>query len=132
MSFPVEDKRALIVMEKSVKMVKGHIQVALPWRGDQLDIANKKIMAEKRLRSLQARLKKDTKLFTRYTKAMETYIEKEHSQRVPNDELNKTEGRRYLTHHPVTHRLKPDTIQIVFDCAAKFNGVSQPVFAKWS
>ena len=26
--------------------------------------------------------------------------------------------------NPVTHRLKPDKIRIVFDCAAKFNGES--------
>ncbi|CAB3996126.1 Hypothetical predicted protein, partial [Paramuricea clavata] len=95
----VEDERALHVMEKSVKLVNGHFQVALPWRKDPPDIPNDKIMAERRLRSLKNRLAKDTELFIKYTKAMQDYIDKGHAQ-------------------------KPDKTRIVFDCAAKFNGES--------
>ena len=121
----VEDERALHVIEKSVKLVNGHFQVALPWRKDPPDIPNDKIMAERRLRSLKNRLAKDTELFIKYTKAMQDYIDKGHAQKVPKEELNKNNGNVwYLPHHPVTHRLKPDKTRIVFYCAAKFNGES--------
>ena len=120
----VEDKRALHVMEESVKLVNGHFQVALPWRKDPPDLLNNKMMAEKRLHSLKNRLTKDTELFARYTKAMQDYIDEGHAQKVPKEELNKEGKIWYLPHHPVTHRLKPDKMRIVFDCAAKFNGES--------
>ena len=121
----VEDERALHEMERSVKLVNGHFQVALPWRKDPPDIPNDKIMAERRLRSLKNRLAKDTELFIKYTKAMQDYIDKGHAQKVPKEELNKNNGKVwYLPHHPVTHRLKPDKTRIVFDCAAKFTGES--------
>ena len=115
----VEDERALHVMEKSVKLVNGHFQVALPWRKDPLHIPNDKIMAERRLRSLKNRLAKDTELFIKYTKAMQDYIDKGNAQKVPKEELNKNNGNVwYLPHHPVTHRLKPYKTRIVFYCTA--------------
>lgn len=120
----VEDRKALRLMEESVKIIDGHFQVALPWRRDQPDIPNNKIMAERRLRSLKVRLTKDAELFTRYMEAMQNYIDKGHAQRVPEEELNKKFKVWYLPHHPVTHRLKPEKTRIVFDCAAKFNGES--------
>ena len=30
----------------------------------------------------------------------------------------------YLPHHPVTHPMKPGKVRIVFDCAAKYHGIS--------
>ena len=45
MSASVEDKRALHVMEESVKLVDGHFQEALPWRQDPPGIPNSKPMA---------------------------------------------------------------------------------------
>ena len=76
MSASVEDKRALHVMEESVKLVDGHFQVALPWRKDPPGIPNNKPMAEKRLRSLKNRLEKDGELLEKYTNTMQDYINK--------------------------------------------------------
>ena len=124
MSASVEDKRALHVMEESVKLVDGHFQVALPWRKDPPGIPNNKPMAEKRLRSLQNRLEKDGELLEKYTNTMQDYISKGYAEKVPKEELEKDEGTAwYLPHHPVTHRLKPNKVRIVFDCAAKFRDV---------
>lgn len=53
MSASLEDKRALHVMEESVKLVDGNFQVALPWRQDPPVIPNNKPMAERRLQSLK-------------------------------------------------------------------------------
>ena len=76
MSASVEDKRALHVMEESVKLVDGHFQEALPWRQDPPGIPNSKPMAWKRLRSLKNRLENDGELFEKYTNTMQDYINK--------------------------------------------------------
>ena len=125
MSASVEDKRALHVMEESVKLVDGHFQVALPWRKDPPGIPNNKPMAEKRLRSLKNRLEKDGELLEKYTNTMQDYINKGYAEKVPKEELEKDEGTVwYFPHHPVTHCLKPNEVRIAFACVAKFRGVS--------
>ena len=44
----LEDKRALEVMERTLKEVDGHYQVALPWRYDPPYLPNNKVVAERR------------------------------------------------------------------------------------
>ena len=54
-----EDKRALEVMVTSMKRVKEHYQIALPWRGYPPCLPNNKIMAERRALLLKKRLNKE-------------------------------------------------------------------------
>ena len=99
--------------------------MVLPWRQDPPVILNDKPMAERRFRSLKNRLENCCELLEKYTNTMQDYINKGYAEKVPKEELEKDEGTVwYLPHHPVTHRLKPNKVRIVFDCAAKFRGVS--------
>ena len=121
----VEDHRALDLMEKSLTMVDGHYQVALPWHRDPPDLPNNKRMAERRLHSLKSRLKKDDKLLEKYKVTMEDYITKGHAEKLPEKELEKDDRPVwYLPHHPVTHPMKPEKVRVVFDCAAQHGGTS--------
>ena len=54
-----EDRRALTIMEKSVRQVDGHYQISLPWRYSPPCLPDNKLLAEKRLQQLQRRLKYD-------------------------------------------------------------------------
>lgn len=121
----LEDKRALEVMEKSLRMVDGHFQVALPWRCDPPYLPNNKAVAERRGLLLKKRLQRDEALFERYKTAMAEYIEKGHAERIPKEQLQvKDRPVWYLPHHPVTHPLKPDKVRVVYDCAARYGGTS--------
>ena len=121
----LEDKRALEVMERTLKMVDGHFQVALPWRHDPPFLPNNRIVAERRGFLLKKRLLKDEALFEKYKTTMTDYIENGHAEKVPKDELEvKDRPVWYLPHHPVTHPLKPDKVRVVYDCAAKFGQTS--------
>ena len=68
---------------------------------------------------------KDKDLLEKYRTTMNSYIEKGHTEMVPEEELN-TRSRPvwFLPHHPVTHPLKPDKVRVVYDCAAKFGQTS--------
>lgn len=59
----LEDERALEIMERTLKMVNGHFQVALPWRHDPPFLPNNRIVAERRGILLKKRLLKDEALF---------------------------------------------------------------------
>ena len=61
----VNDRRALGIMEKSIKQVDGHYQVALPWKSDQISFPNNRIMALRRLNQLKKRFLKDPAFFER-------------------------------------------------------------------
>ena len=122
-SMSIEDKRALAVMKRSSTMVDGHYQIALPWKEPNTHLPNNRCLAERKLSLLKKRFLRDSKLFEGYKATMESYLNKGHARKVPDDEL-KTEERPlwYLPHHPVFN--KPGKTRVVFDCAAKFRGVS--------
>ena len=123
LSMSVEDKRALAIMEQSVKLEDGHYQIALPWRQYPQFLPYNRFMAERRLQSLKNRLLLDGELLENYKATMEQYLTMGHARRVPLDEINvQDKPLWYLPHHPVLN--KPGKTRVVFDCAAKHKGTS--------
>ena len=117
----IEDKRAIEMMEQSLKVVNGHFQAGLPWRTNPPYLTNNRLMVERRAALLKKRLLRDEDLLSKYNATTNEYIEEGHAERVPTDELQP--GDRpvwYLPHYPVTHPLKPEKVRVVFDCAAQF------------
>ena len=118
----LEDQRALSIMKETVKNVGNHYEIALPWRNGKPALPNNRKMAERRLVSLQSRLKRDSGLREKYKNVMEDYIEKGYAARVPDKEGHcvkedkESLGRIwYLPHHPVWHPQKPTKVCAVFD-----------------
>ena len=62
MCMSVEDKKALAIMERSVKLDQGHYQVALPWRQFPPFLPYNRPMAERRLQVLKRGFLQDDKL----------------------------------------------------------------------
>ena len=121
----VEDKKAVELMERSLKKVNGHFQVSLPWKSYPPSLPNNREMAERRCQLLKRRLLKDEDLLLKYKTTMGDYIENGHAEKVPVEELNpKINLVWYLPHHPVVHPLKPEKVRVVYDCAAKYKQVS--------
>jgi hypothetical protein len=121
----LEDVNALKIMQDSTVKIDGHYQVALPWRNDRPLLDDNRIMAEKRMKSLGAKLSKDTELKAKYVDVMEGYLNDGYAREVPEDAENpKNRTKWYLPHHAVFHPKKPEKVRVVFDCAAKYNGRS--------
>ena len=82
-------------------------------------------MAERRLHSRKRRLLKDRDLLHKCKASINDYVKKGYASRVSEAEIE-TSGRPiwYLPHHPVIHPHKPGKVRVVFDCAAKYNGIS--------
>ena len=121
----VEDKKALQIMEKTLKIVDGHFQVALPWRNNPPYLPNNKIVAERRGLLLKKRLLRDDELLKKYRTTLNEYLEKGYAEKIPKEQLD-MENRPiwYLPHHPVTHPLKPEKVRVVYDCAASYGRTS--------
>ena len=81
----VNDRRALGIMEKSIKKMDGHYQVALPWKSNQISFPNNRTMALRRLIQLKGRFHKDPTFFERYREKIENYLLNGYAQQVSLD-----------------------------------------------
>jgi hypothetical protein len=93
----VEDRKALSIMEDSAKLVDGHYQIALPWRDSTPSLPNNKQMVEKRLISLQWRLKRNPVLRKQYRVVIEDYLEKGYASKVADETTNQQPSTGQIT-----------------------------------
>ncbi|XP_078495147.1 uncharacterized protein LOC144749913 [Ciona intestinalis] len=70
----VDDKKALEKMEASVSKVRGHYQVALPWKDEERVLPNSREMAIKRLMSPKKRFVRDPRLHHMYNLKTNEYL----------------------------------------------------------
>ena len=121
----LDDKRALEIMESSAVHKEGHYEIALPWRYSPSCLPNNRVQAEHRLKLLRRRFVKDPDLFQKYSSFIDNLLDKDYARQVPDHQSNKSEKATwFLPHHPVFHPKKPEKVRVVFDCAAKYRGVS--------
>ena len=122
-SMSIEDRQAIDIWEKSIQKKADHYVLDIPFRSQAPDLPVNRDIAETRLHGLEKRLLRDSELCETYTEKMQYLIDKEHAEPVVKD--TKPEGATwYLPHHPVFHPKKPGKMRIVFDCAARKNGIS--------
>ena len=113
----LEDLKALSIMEKTTRKVSNHYVMKLPWKDDKAVLSNNRVMAEKRLKCLRAKLRVNDELRSKYVNKINEYIKSGHASLAPKEITpNKT---WYLPHHSTGNKFR-----VVFDCAAKFKGFS--------
>ncbi|BHF85326.1 hypothetical protein SprV_1002848900 [Sparganum proliferum] len=123
-SHSLEDKRALAIVRSSVTIIKGHYQLPLPWRNSTPNLPDNFQLARKRLTYLKSKLGRDPELLWKYEQTFRSYMEKGYIERVGGNKAFPVTRHWYLPHHPVVNPRKPEKIRVVFDCAAKCQGVS--------
>ena len=123
--YSVEDERFLRILDDGVKKrPDGHYEMPLPLKSDNVLLPNNRQLAVKRWNQLNARFKKNPKFFADYQTFMKDVIS-QCAERLPVDPLEVQDGNvNYVPHTGIYHPKKPGQIRVVFDCSAKFNGVS--------
>ena len=121
----LKDKAWEHIVHSSIRLIRGHYEVKLPIANEKLRLPNNKSMAASRLQAVGKRVKRDAKLASDYKLYMENMFENGFAEPVPYGCDVQNNGQVwYLPHHAVFHPQKPDKVRIVFDGAAKFQGVS--------
>lgn len=101
----------------------GHYEMPLPFKGNSPpNLPNNKRLATVRLQCLKKKLKTNKQYYDQYKTFMEETINKGDAEPAPTTFTGETEW--YLPHHGIYHPRKPDKLRVVFDCSAKFHGVS--------
>lgn len=120
-----DDERALQILSSETKFTGERYVTGLLWRYDSVKFPDSKPMALKRHACLTKRLAREPKLAKAVQNKMAEYESKGYIRRLTLAE--KAERRSndwYLPIFPVINTNKPGKVRIVFDAAAKVNGVS--------
>ena len=124
LSLSQNDRRALEIMEKTVKLKDGHYEIALLWKDYPPQLENNKIQAEHRLKLLRRRLQADSALHGKYTEFMNDLFENGYARKIPKEERDMGKPSFYLCHHSILPTPAKPKVRVVYDCHAKFKGAS--------
>ncbi|XP_044573579.1 uncharacterized protein LOC123257719 [Drosophila ananassae] len=120
------DARALRILEESTKREGRRYETGLLWRDDEVILPESYNMALKRLVNIERKMRRDVDFARAYKGLMDDYVKKGYARRLEPQEVQRyQEGKLwYLPHFGVENPNKPGKIRLVFDAAAKVNGVS--------
>ena len=120
-----EDRRTLEMWEQSIHLSDGHYELPIPFRQHPSVLANNREMILRRLQSLHTKLLHKPELHEQYCASINHMTHKKYAEPVASDtSSDDAELQWYLPHHAVQNVNKPGKIRVVFDCSAKYGGVS--------
>lgn len=118
-----EDERALQLLEKYSIVNDNRWETGLLWRDEQVILPESRKNALLRLIILEKKLDKNPDLRQRYNEIIGEYLDKKFLRKCEKTDMT-PQRLWYLPHFPVLYPLKPGKVRIVFDAAAKSNGLS--------
>ncbi|XP_055591483.1 uncharacterized protein LOC129743473 [Uranotaenia lowii] len=121
-----EDKRAREILERTTKRIGNRFETGLLWAEDDVVFPDSFPMAVKRWKSLQVRMDRNSGISENIAKQLQEYVDKGYAHRITEQEIKDTEPGKawYLPINYVLNPNKPGKVRIVWDAAAKVQGVS--------
>ncbi|XP_053687000.1 uncharacterized protein LOC128736541 [Sabethes cyaneus] len=121
-----DERRALDLLEQTTVRVGQKFETALLWKDDHVELPDSYLMALRRLECLERKMSRDTKLKENVHRLMQEFVDKGYIHKAKKEELDAADPRRiwYLPIGAVTNPKKPEKTRIVWDAAAKTDGVS--------
>ncbi|CAG7701925.1 unnamed protein product, partial [Allacma fusca] len=121
----MQDKRALEIMERTTKRIGDRFETGLLWKADDIVLPESKSTAMRRLKCIERRMDKDLQFAVRYSAKINEFIEKGYARELTVAEAEMESPRtNYMSHFGVINPNKPEKLRLVFDLAAKSEGVS--------
>ncbi|XP_062703842.1 uncharacterized protein LOC134286270 [Aedes albopictus] len=121
------DRRAKDILRRTtIKRADGHYETGLLWRYDLVELPSSYGMAERRLLCLERKLRSNPELKESLERQISEYQVKGYAHKATPQELANSDPHRtwYLPLGVVTNPRKPGKVRIIWDAAAKANGVS--------
>ncbi|XP_062698793.1 uncharacterized protein LOC109420058 [Aedes albopictus] len=120
-----DDERAVQLLESQTRCNGTRYETGLLWKYSEIKLPQSRQMATKRLLCLERKLEKDPALFKALNDKLKEYEGKGYVRKMLPSEIDDAHPRSwYLPIFPVKNPNKPDKLRIVWDAAAKVNGVS--------
>ncbi|XP_055615058.1 uncharacterized protein LOC129761363 [Toxorhynchites rutilus septentrionalis] len=121
-----EEKRARSILQATTRRVGTSFETGLLWRHDYVEFPDSYLMAVRRLQCFERRLKSNPIINESVRRQIIEYQQKGYIHEASNEELTSTDPRRvwYLPVSVVQNPKKPSKIRLVWDAAAKIDGIS--------
>lgn len=120
-----EEKRSFAILEKTTIRSEERYESGLLWKRENINLPNNYSYAVKRFESIEKKMDKDELYRNVYTTKINEYIKKGYAVQLSVEEAQKISPRTwYLPHFGVLNKNKPGKFRLVFDAAAKFQGIS--------
>ncbi|XP_062716216.1 uncharacterized protein LOC134291880 [Aedes albopictus] len=121
-----EDQRSKMLLQTTTKRIGNAFETGLLWKADDVRFPNSYRMAYKRLCSLERRLNQDSMLYERVRQQVRDYELKQYAHKATQHELSTTGADQcwYLPLGIVLNPKKPNKLRMIWDAAAKVDGVS--------
>ncbi|XP_055527781.1 uncharacterized protein LOC129720339 [Wyeomyia smithii] len=122
----VDDTRAKNILRDTTKRTDGRLETGLLWRYDQFEFPESYHMALRRLECLERRMSRDPALKQNVHQQIQDYQSNGYAHRATDEEFVAADPRRcwYLPLGIVTHPKKPGKVRLIWDAAAKVDGIS--------
>ncbi|XP_058456592.1 uncharacterized protein LOC131433989 [Malaya genurostris] len=123
----LDDQRARkILQDTTVRTKDGRFSTGLLWKHDFIEFPDSRPMAVKRLICLEKRLTKNPQLYDNVRQQINDFQQKGYAHKATADELSRYDPLRtwYLPLGVVLSPRKPGKVRLIWDAAAKVNGVS--------
>lgn len=123
----VDDQRANRILAETTRRIEsGRFETDLLWKHDYVEFPDSRPMAEKRMRCLERRLARDPPLYDQVRKQIADFQFKGYAHKATMKELNSFDPRRtwYLPLGVVINPKKPGKVRLIWDAAAKVDGIS--------
>ncbi|XP_062534005.1 uncharacterized protein LOC134203042 [Armigeres subalbatus] len=126
----VEIQRARRTLDETTRRNENHFATGLLWKFDHIELPDSFPMALQRLKCLERRMARDPDLKANLHKQLQEYQEKGYAHQATEVELDEADPRRvwYLPLGTVVNAKKPSKVRIIWDAAAKVDGVSLNTF----
>ena len=119
-----DDVRFIQHLSDNIKQRQdGYYELPLPFKSGTLPLLpTNKRLATVRLQHLRKKLSNNKQYYDHYKTVMEEIVSRGDAEPAPP--MAEGEIVWYIAHHGVYHPQKTDKLRVVFDCSAKFHGVS--------
>ncbi|XP_062547153.1 uncharacterized protein LOC134212888 [Armigeres subalbatus] len=121
-----DDKRARKILETTTRRVNGRFETGLLWKYNKPSFPNSYPLAVRRMQSLERQLAKEPGLRERVNEQIADYELKGYAHRITPEEAESANPDRvwYLPLGIVRNPKKPEKVRLIWDAAARVNGVS--------
>ncbi|XP_062714353.1 uncharacterized protein LOC134291085 [Aedes albopictus] len=123
---PAEERRARRMLEMTTRRVGDRFETGLLWKTDEIKFPDSRAMALQRMKCLETKLAKDPELKANVQQQIQQYVQKSYAHKATEKELAEADPNRvwYLPLNVVHHPRKPNKKRLVWDAAARVDGVS--------
>ncbi|XP_058816672.1 uncharacterized protein LOC131679946 [Topomyia yanbarensis] len=121
-----DDRRARRILTETTVRVDGGFETGLLWKYDYIEFPRSYSMAEQRLKCLERRMKSNPALRENLVRQLREYQKKGYAHKATETELLAADPTRvwYLPLGAVINPKKPGKVRVIWDAAAKVNGIS--------